>query len=289
MADWSVHRSIHPYSVLSHIYFDNVLCMDSFTSPDGRTTQGIRVGFTENSGTFPFHHRSLLILSSPCNPQDEPESTEFVIYGQLCPSTSSLSSPVKSLPSTSTSEPPQVRMIATRILSSPPPASPATRPPRPDDPTPRKPPAHLLFSKNNPTSGSSSASAKRKREVSSSSALSSSCSSSSLLTFGESSKRVKKELGGKGKGRDYGEDESGSGVVKKSSRGNMSDGFKVPSLPSRSYSQPSFGGSGGKDDVDVFGSIPNGGGGNGRGVMNGLDELEKANKTVRFTGFRRNI
>lgn len=43
-------RYIHPHSVLSHLYFDNALCLDAITSPDGRTEQGIRVGLSETDG-----------------------------------------------------------------------------------------------------------------------------------------------------------------------------------------------------------------------------------------------
>lgn len=115
--------------------------------------------------------------------------------------------------------------------------------------------------------GSNSASAKRKRESS---------LSSGLLTFVENSKRVKKELSGangKGKGREGSE-----------------DGFKVPPLPSRSYSQSSLGRTdpGSLGSGDVFGSDTNNVSG-GKAITNGLDELEKANKTVGFCSWSMDV
>ncbi|KAI0785835.1 hypothetical protein C8Q75DRAFT_774720 [Abortiporus biennis] len=124
----TVNVYIHPYSVLSQMYFENILCLAPITSPDKRTQQGIRVGLSDST-----------------------EATDFLIYGQLMRDTESTL--IGDTPSSSLSPPQTLHILAARILPNPP-----RRPPRPDDPTPRKPPARLMFS--------SSASSKRKRDAS---------------------------------------------------------------------------------------------------------------------------
>lgn len=184
-----------------------------------------------------------------------------MIYGQLLPDTSD-----DSLPSTSSSPPQSLHILAARILTKQPP--PVVRPPRPDDPTPRKPPTQLSASK-------------RKREL-----------SGVNLEFGSSAKRAK--------GKSEEEDEQvrmardvmfnmpkPSALSKEVRMGNNGDAlFKVPEVPSRppgrSYSESSIG------DSDVFGDItappdPKGKSRASAAEKPGSDELEKANKIVSLT------
>ncbi|KIP08646.1 hypothetical protein PHLGIDRAFT_103985, partial [Phlebiopsis gigantea 11061_1 CR5-6] len=105
---------VHPYSTLSQLYFENILCLDPITSAEKRTSLGIRCGLGDGS---------------------DPAMTDFLIYGQLVP----VPDHENSIPSSSQLPPTMIRMFASRILPGPP--QPAARVPRPDDPTPRKPPA----------------------------------------------------------------------------------------------------------------------------------------------------
>lgn len=107
---------IHPYSTLSQLYFENILCLEPVTSAEKRTNLGIRCGLGDGS---------------------DPATTDFLIYGQLKPS----AEPDASQASTSASAPETLHILAARILPHAP--QPAPRAPRPDDPTPRRPPALL--------------------------------------------------------------------------------------------------------------------------------------------------
>ncbi|KAI0821174.1 hypothetical protein BC629DRAFT_432315 [Irpex lacteus] len=107
---------VHPKSILSRIYFQNTLCLDTIISADNRTSTGVRVSLTEDNDT---------------------ETSDFLIYGQLLPSSH------PSSPSSSISPPLTLQLYAARILPTPPSPTPHTRKPRPDDPTPRKPSAYL--------------------------------------------------------------------------------------------------------------------------------------------------
>ncbi|GJE94654.1 hypothetical protein PsYK624_108250 [Phanerochaete sordida] len=113
-ASCEINVYIHPYSTLSQVYFDNILCLEPITSSNKRTNVGIRCGLGDGS---------------------DPATTDFLIYGQLMPTTEH-DAP---LPSTSDAPPSTLHILAARILPHPPP--PASRAPRPDDPTPRRPPA----------------------------------------------------------------------------------------------------------------------------------------------------
>ncbi|GBE80860.1 hypothetical protein SCP_0305800 [Sparassis crispa] len=121
----NVSVDIHPLSTITRICFENILCSIPITSANRKTDHGIRVSLSDSSDVG---------------------TTDILIYGQLKAAEDPSDEPV---PSTSTSTPTTLHLLAARILPTPPPA---VRPPRPDDPTPRKPPP--LFG------------AKRKREPS---------------------------------------------------------------------------------------------------------------------------
>ncbi|KAI8978219.1 hypothetical protein BD414DRAFT_524245 [Trametes punicea] len=117
---------IHPDATLTRIYFENVFCLTPITSANHRTEYGVRVSLTENN---------------------HPDTPDLLIYGELRDASSASEPP---LPSTSSSPPKTLHLLAARILPGPPPP-PTFRLPRPDDPTPRRPPP--LFG------------AKRKRDI----------------------------------------------------------------------------------------------------------------------------
>lgn len=260
--DLTCNRSIHDYSVLTKIYFENVLCLSPVTSKDGRTEQGIRVSLGDN-GTL-----ISLMLNLPSHRFEigDPETTDFLIYGQLLPDPSQ-----DHLPSTSSVPPQSLHILAARILSKPPP--PVVRPPRPDDPTPRKPPTQISTSK-------------RKREL-----------SGMNLDFGSSAKRAKaknEEDEQVRMARDVMFNMPKPGALGKEVRmGGKDDAlFKVPEVPSRplgrSYSESSV------VDTDVFGDItaPLEPKGKSRALAvekSGSDELEKANKIVSPTDSSRSV
>ncbi|KAH7883318.1 hypothetical protein F5I97DRAFT_225706 [Phlebopus sp. FC_14] len=116
-----VCMDIHPFSTLSRIYFENILCLSPLIPPSQRpsypkrTEVGIRVALGDTDG---------------------PETTEIIIYGEarthVHPPESTLSGA-----STSLAALPPLTIRVARL-------TPAPRAPRPDDPTPRQPPAHLL-------------------------------------------------------------------------------------------------------------------------------------------------
>ncbi|KAI0688456.1 hypothetical protein BC835DRAFT_1419128 [Cytidiella melzeri] len=229
---------IHPNSILSRLYFQNILCLDAIISEEKRTHVGVRVSLTENS---------------------DPDTPDFLIYGQLVPSQDSSE---QSLPCSSTSVPATLQMYAARILTAPPP--PVMRLPRPDDPTPRKPSAYALGE-----------SAKRKREM----------SGASLVPGGG----IKKAKPGRIE-TSLEEDEQVRrarevmlrGPSKISREKSEADIFKVPPLPTRSASLATME-TVSHSSMDVFGSVGvvknKGKGKEGYGDR-GSTELEKANKTV---------
>ncbi|KDQ56427.1 hypothetical protein JAAARDRAFT_195069 [Jaapia argillacea MUCL 33604] len=119
---------IHPESLLTRIYFDNLFCLLPTLSPDGRTEYGLRVRLGDD-------------LESEGNNTNAADKSEILIYGQLC---SSLHS-ADSLPSSEGSGAPNSQKLTirvSRILPHPPSALKPPRP-RPDDPTPRVPPLFL--------------------------------------------------------------------------------------------------------------------------------------------------
>ncbi|OSC98411.1 hypothetical protein PYCCODRAFT_1397057 [Trametes coccinea BRFM310] len=247
---------IHPDAALTRMYFENIFCLTPITSPNGRTEYGVRVSLTEN------------------NDADTPD---LLIYGELRDASPSSET---SLPSSSSSAPKTLHLLAARIYEGVPPP-PTFRLPRPDDPTPRKPP---------PTFG-----AKRKRDVTGLPFAYASAPS-------ESNKRIKTGEKGKGKAlpKDGDADEamrkaaaevmlrmpkpgkatSGSAEVnvkalgKEARVGVKKDAFKVPSVPIRT----------GKArpeervpmEADVFGTV----GGTPADSAMGDSVIEKENKTA---------
>ncbi|KAI0827676.1 hypothetical protein BC628DRAFT_148590 [Trametes gibbosa] len=215
---------IHPEAALTRIYFENIFCLSPITSANSRTEYGVRVSLTENH---------------------DPDTPDLLIYGELRDTPESLDP----LPSTSSTAPKTLHLLAARILPGRPPPT-TFRLPRPDDPTPRRPP---------PTFGG-----KRKRD-------------SVGLPFGltDASKRVKGNEKGKAKASAKdGEDAMRKAAAevmlrmpkpgrngaapanatmkalgKEARVGVKKDIFKVPNLPVRS-------GSGRADqNSDVFGTV----------------------------------
>ncbi|KAI9063718.1 hypothetical protein FKP32DRAFT_1571410 [Trametes sanguinea] len=247
---------IHPDAALTRMYFENIFCLTPITSPDGRTEYGVRVSLTENN---------------------DPDTPDLLIYGELRDAPPSSET---SVPSSSSSPPKTLHLLAARIYPGVPPP-PTFRLPRPDDPTPRKPP---------PAFGT-----KRKRDVT---------GLPFALTSGpsESSKRAKTTEKGKGKAllKDGDADEAmrkaaaevmlrmpkpgkaaaGSAQTNINMRalgkdarvGVKKDTFKVPSVPIRAGSARAE--ERAHADADVFGTI----GGDPPGSAVGDGSIEKENK-----------
>lgn len=70
---------------------------------------------------------------------DDPDTPDLLIYGEL--RDAPLASSADPTPSTSSSPPQMLHLLAARIHPGPPPTPSSFRLPRPDDPTPRRPPA----------------------------------------------------------------------------------------------------------------------------------------------------
>ncbi|KAH9888432.1 hypothetical protein C8Q73DRAFT_710149 [Cubamyces lactineus] len=250
-----IFLDIHPEATLTRIYFENVFCLTPITSSNGRTEYGVRVSLTENN---------------------DPDTPDLLIYGELRDASPGSEAPI---PSTSSSSPKTLHLLAARILPGPPPP-PTFRLPRPDDPTPRRPP---------PTFG-----AKRKRDA---------------IGFpfdlapgpSESGKRAKTNDKGKGKALSKGGDDeamrkaaaevmlrmpkpgkTGAAQMNVKALGKDArvgarrdkDAFKVPAVPARKGSSRSA--DHGPLEEDVFGTI----GGEPPGVVVGDAAVEKENKTA---------
>ncbi|CAL1712014.1 unnamed protein product [Somion occarium] len=238
-----VHVYVHDSSILTKIYFENVLSLAPITSKDGRTAQGIRVGLSDSS---------------------DHETIDFLIYGQLRPDHLQ-----DHLPSTSSNAPMSLHILAARILPNPPP--PLVRPPRPDDPTPRKPPAHLATS-----------SAKRKRDLSGVKVdLGSNAKRAKSKTEMEEDEQVRLAREVMLNMPKPGASKFGASLPKvlgKDVRTGKADNvFKVPEVPLWSQSQLDA------VETDVFGDVSATMDPKGKGRTTekpGSDELEKANKIV---------
>ncbi|KAI0077201.1 hypothetical protein K474DRAFT_1112134 [Panus rudis PR-1116 ss-1] len=280
-----VHVYIHDYSVITKIYFENVLTLAPITSQDGRTSEGIRVSLSDSTDIG---------------------ENDFLIYGQLRPDFSS------DTEASSSTKPPQLlHILAARILPHPPitvssssssqlaTSGSTGRIPRPDDPTPRKPPAHLssgMKRKREPTltaldfsTSASNASKSNAKRAKSSSSLAGEVEEAEEVKF---AREVMTKMPGPGTSFSLPPPK----VLGREARiGKKEREFKVPELPRTQ----SLGGM----DGDVFVESPVVGSnleynsssskGKGKGkagekererekekVKPGSDELEKANKTV---------
>ncbi|KAF4621360.1 hypothetical protein D9613_001008 [Agrocybe pediades] len=107
-----VEMDIHPSAILSQIYFENLFCLQPFStvastsSSAQRSEIGVRLALGDSNG---------------------PETTRIVVYAQI-----------------SSENTKNIRLCVGRITPRPPPAAPQQRVPRPDDPIPRKPPAFFI-------------------------------------------------------------------------------------------------------------------------------------------------
>ncbi|CCM02962.1 uncharacterized protein FIBRA_05077 [Fibroporia radiculosa] len=118
-SDGVVSVDIHPQAALSRMYFEALFCLEGSMTLDGKSEYGMRVSLSDS---------------------DDSDASDILIYAQLPPNGPVPAYGALDLPSTSTSAPNSLRLIAARILPGPPPA-PAPPRPRPDDPTPRLPPS----------------------------------------------------------------------------------------------------------------------------------------------------
>ncbi|KAI0753452.1 hypothetical protein C8Q80DRAFT_1152256 [Daedaleopsis nitida] len=240
-----INIDIHPDSTLTRLYFENIFCLTPITSADSRTEYGVRVSLTDNN---------------------DPETPDLLIYGELRDAPPATTT---TIPSTSTSPPKVLHLLAARIFPGPPP---------PHDPTPRKPP--LAFG------------AKRKRDTS---GVPFDLTDSKV----ESTKRAK-TTDAKGKGRAHGADDalrraaaetmlrmpkpqktassSATQVDLKAlgkearvgvKKGMDQDVFKVPNVPVRAGLGRSA------SEADVFGSLS----GRPPESVDADAAVEKANKT----------
>ncbi|KAH9485699.1 hypothetical protein JR316_0002611 [Psilocybe cubensis] len=110
-----VEMDIHPLATLSQIYFENMFCLQPFSSA--------------STSKDPLPERSVIGVKVALGDSNGPETTQVVIFAQV---------------SRFSDEKKVIRLQVGRIAPRPLPQHSLPRPPRPDDPIPRKPPAFFI-------------------------------------------------------------------------------------------------------------------------------------------------
>ncbi|KAH9927838.1 uncharacterized protein B0H18DRAFT_875207 [Fomitopsis serialis] len=235
-----VQLDIHPKATLSRLYFENIFCLEPFTSPTGRSDYGVRVSLSDSGDS---------------------SAEDILVYAQLESTSSDVFDSPLTPPSTSTSPSQPIRLLVACILPGPPPMPIPSRP-RPDDPTPRMP------SLPTPTTA-----AKRKRDASPLSRDKKSRSAAGKDKDGpdaEALRRARETMTRLPKAM------SAPAVPK---AGRQAE-FKVPSVPPRASAkvrQASVDGDACESPVDAFNAAHVAG---GEFATFSADQKEKTNKTV---------